>query len=374
VPVPDNQLPVELPKVEHYEPTDTGESPLAAVTDWVNTTCPICGGKAKRETDTMPNWAGSSWYYLRYYDAHNDKVFADRKKLDYWGEVDFYLGGMEHTTLHLLYSRFWHQFLYDKGLVPTPEPYKSRRGQGIILAPDNSKMSKSKGNVVNPSDIIDQGYGADALRLAITFLAPYEQTTPWNPETVSGTFRFLQRVWAITQRYTTAKKTKDNPEQEGPILVATHAAIKKVSGDIKDMGFNTAIAALMEFTNELYKIEAKAGFKSAKAWQFALENLMQLLSPFAPHISEELWQQLGAKESVHLSSWPVHDEAYLVKDVIKIAVQVNGKLRGEIEVANGSSQEVIEQEAKLNQNVAKLLTGDIKKVIYINGRLINFVI
>ena len=374
IPVPDDQLPVTLPEVEHYEPTNNGESPLAAVKDWVNTTCPKCGGPAKRETDTMPNWAGSSWYYLRYMDAHNDKVFADRKKLDYWGEVDLYLGGMEHTTLHLLYSRFWHQFLYDQGLVPTPEPYKSRRGQGIILAPDGSKMSKSKGNVVNPTDIIDQGYGADSLRLAITFLAPYDQTTPWSSESVAGTFRFLQRVWVLAQKYIQADKTSKNTESDGRILSAAHGAIKKVSHDLEQMNFNTAISALMEFTNELYKIEAKESFAAVKAWDFAIKTLLQLLAPFAPHVTDELWSQLGQKESIHCSDWPVHDEGYLVKNTVTIAVQVNGKLRGEIEMPFDSEQSAIEEAAKLHENVTQNIKGDVKKVIYIENKLINFVV
>jgi leucyl-tRNA synthetase len=374
VPVPEDQLPVTLPKVDHYEPTDTGESPLAAITEWVYTSCPVCGGPAKRETDTMPNWAGSSWYYLRYYDAKNDKEFASQDKLKYWGEVDLYLGGMEHTTLHLLYSRFWHQFLFDQKLVPTPEPYKCRRGQGIILAPDGQKMSKSKGNVINPLDIIEQGYGADALRLAITFLAPYDQTTPWNPEVVAGTLRFLQRVWVITQRYIETDIMTDNVELEGELLTASHKAIKKVSKDLETMNFNTAISALMEFTNELYKIEAKDGFASVKAWDFTIKTLLQLLAPFAPHITEELWQQIGQKESIHLSQWPVHNEAYLVKHVITIAIQVNGKLRGDIEMPHDADQKAIEESAKQHENVAQHLTGDIKKVIYVPGKLINFVV
>jgi len=374
VPVPEDQLPVKLPDVKAYEPTDNGESPLAAIDSWVNTTCPKCGGKARRETDTMPNWAGSSWYYLRYFDAHNGKEFAARDKLDYWGEVDLYLGGMEHTTLHLLYSRFWHQFLYDQGLVPTAEPYKARRGQGIILAPDGFKMSKSRGNVINPSDIIDQGYGADSLRLGITFLAPYDMTTPWNPEIVAGTFRFLQRVWAICQRFAVEKETTNNSELEGELLVSTNKAIKKVSEDLEHMSFNTAIAALMEFTNELYKLEAKTGFDPKKTWEAALKSLIQLLAPFAPHISEELWRDLGEKESVHTSQWPVHDETYLVKRVVTIAVQVNGKLRGEIEMPYDSEQSAVEEAAREKQNVAQYLKDDVRKVIYVDNRLINFVV
>ena len=354
VPVPEDQLPVTLPEVEHYEPTDTGESPLAAIDSWVNTTCPKCGGPAKRETDTMPNWAGSSWYYLRYYDAQNDKEFAAQDKLQYWGQADLYLGGMEHTTLHLLYSRFWHKFLYDQKLVPTDEPYKSRRGQGIILAEDGNKMSKSKGNVVNPIDIIDQGYGADALRLAITFIAPYDQTTAWKPESVPGTYRFLNRVWNLAQEYQKAQKT-DSLANEGEILGAVHRCIYKVSSDLENLSFNTAISALMELTNKLYIIKEQDKFAD-KSWAFALQSLLKLLAPFAPHITDELWQRLGQEGSIHLAPWPVHNDAYLVQNTVKIAIQINGKVRGDIEMPIDSEQSAIEEAAKLHENAAAYLS------------------
>lgn len=371
VPVPDEDLPVELPKVDNYEPTDTGESPLAAITDWVNTTCPNCEKPAKRETDTMPNWAGSSWYYLRYYDAHNDKKFADKDKLKYWGEVDMYLGGMEHTTLHLLYSRFWHQFFYDQGLVPTPEPYAARRGQGIILAEDGTKMSKSKGNIVNPNEIIDAGYGADALRMAIAFLAPYDQTTPWSSESVAGTHRFISRVWTLVQEFIQADKgAKPNKD----LLVAQHKAIKRVSEDLHEMGFNTAVAALMEYVNELYKIKAKDNFAS-KEWSETLQVLIKLMSPYAPHVAEELWLTLGGEGSVHISEWPVHDEKYLVADTITIVVQVNGKVRAQLAMPAGSEQELVEKRAKENERVQEYLQNkDVKKVIYVPDKLISFVV
>lgn len=372
VAVLDDQLPVQLPKVDQYEPTDNGESPLAAIDEWVNTTCPICGKPAKRETDTMPNWAGSSWYYLRYYDAHNDSVFADRKKLDYWGTVDMYLGGMEHTTLHLLYSRFWHQFLYDQGLVPTGEPYAARRGQGIILAADNTKMSKSKGNVVNPSDIIESGYGADALRLAITFLAPYDQTTPWSPESVAGTHRFLQRVWTLTQRYTSVESASSDSGEA--VLRAAHKVIKKVSTDLQNMNFNTAIAAQMEYVNVLYRLAQDDIFASTEAWHFAIESLLQLLAPFAPHIAEELWAQLGHKDSIHTAKWPIFDEKYLVQDTVTVVIQVNGKLRGEIEVAADASEDSVVEAAKIHDKVAGYLDGQtIRKIIFVPNKLVNFV-
>ncbi len=372
VAVPDDQLPVELPSVDNYEPTDTGESPLANIKEWVNTKCPKCGGQAKRETDTMPNWAGSSWYYLRYFDPHNDRVFADKKKLQYWGMVDLYLGSMEHTTLHLLYSRFWHQFFYDQGLVPTPEPYAARRGQGIILASDGQKMSKSKGNVIDPTELINSGYGADALRVLIVFLAPYDMTTPWNQSGISGTFRFLQRVWTLTHEF--LDNSSADKAEDGPLRRATHTAIKKVSEDLNSMQFNTAIAALMECTNELYKIKADQGFAARDDWRFALKTLVQLLAPFAPHIAEQLWQDLGNEGSVHLSTWPVHDEKYLVSKTITIVVQVNGKVRANIEVPAGAAKDTIIDAAKADEKVKTYLKKEARKTIYVPGKLVNFVV
>jgi leucyl-tRNA synthetase len=371
VAVPEDQLPVTLPAVEHYEPTDNGESPLSEITDWVNTTCPVCGQPAKRETDTMPNWAGSSWYYLRYFDARNDQDFADRKKLDYWGAVDMYLGGMEHTTLHLLYSRFWHQFLYDQGLVPTPEPYAARRGQGIILAADGTKMSKSKGNVVNPTDIIESGYGADALRLSIAFLAPYDQTTPWSPEGVAGTHRFLQRAWTLVQEFLVAEPGQaDSPE----LKRAVHQTIKKVSTDLDSMAFNTAIAAMMELVNQLYQHKAAHGFE-ARDWDWTLETLLQLLAPFAPHMAEELWSQLGHEESIHTVQWPAYDEKLLVQDTATLVIQVNGKLRGQIEVSANVDEVTAVEAAKSHDKVAGYLKdATIRKTIYVPGKLVNFVV
>jgi leucyl-tRNA synthetase len=369
-------LPVTLPPVDHYEPTDTGESPLAAITDWVNTTCPICGKPAKRETDTMPNWAGSSWYYLRYYDAHNDTAFADRKKLDYWRDVDIYLGGMEHTTLHLLYSRFWHQFLYDQGLVPTPEPYKARRGQGIILAADGTKMSKSKGNVVNPTEVIDSGYGADALRVAIAFIAPYDQTTPWSPEGVAGTFRFLQRTWTLVNEFNDTTHIGDaDPVVEKSLYKVTHGLIKRASHDLEELSFNTAIAAQMDAVNQLYKLKEQDHFASREAWKFALQSLLLLMAPFAPHLSEELWQLLGNKTSIHISSWPDFDEKYLQSDTMTIVVQVNGKLRSQLTMPTETDELAVIAAAKADNKVAAYLKGhDIKKTIYVASKLVSFVI
>lgn len=367
VPVPDDQLPVTLPDVEHYEPTDTGESPLAAITDWVNTTCPTCGGAAKRETDTMPNWAGSSWYYLRYFDAHNDQEFAARDKLDYWGMVNLYLGGMEHTTLHLLYSRFWHEFFYDIGLVPTPEPYAARRGQGIILAEDGRKMSKSLGNVVNPMEVVDAGYGADALRLAIAFIAPYDQTTPWDSKGVAGTYRFLNRVWTLVQEHLAS-------ETEGSVPVRlTHQLIKKVSTDLDTMSFNTAIAAMMEYTNDLYKLKT-AGMQG-ESWRIALKLLLKVLAPYAPHITEELWSAMGFDGSIHTMEWPHYDEALLVDETVKIVLQVNGKVRATMTAAKDTSDQDLERLALAHERVQEYLTGNApKRVVVIPNRLVNVVV
>jgi leucyl-tRNA synthetase len=376
VAVPDDQLPVTLPKVDKYEPTDTGESPLAAIDSWVNTTCPVCGKPAKRETDTMPNWAGSSWYYLRFFDAHNDQRFADPEKLKYWGEVDMYLGGMEHTTLHLLYSRFWHQFFYDLGLVPTPEPYRARRGQGIILAADGSKMSKSKGNVINPNTILDQGYGADALRLAIAFLAPYDQTTPWSPEGVAGTFRFVQRIWTLVREFmeSDAKNATDQAITED-IMRAVHVAIKRVTFGLEQMSFNTAVAALMECVNELYKCKAKDNYANRDAWKFALESLVQLVAPYAPHAAEELWREFGHDTSIHVSQWPRYDEKYLTQDVMQIVVQVNGKVRSRIELPTGAPEAAVLDAVKVDEKTAAFIDGKaIKKSIYVPGKLVNIVV
>lgn len=372
VAVPDNQLPVTLPEIENYEPSDDGQSPLANVEEWVNTTCPECGQPAKRETDTMPNWAGSSWYYLRYYDPANDQAFADPEKLKYWADVDLYLGGMEHTTLHLLYSRFWHQFFYDQKLVPTSEPYGARRGQGIILAADGSKMSKSKGNVVNPTEIIDSGYGADAVRLAVAFLAPYDQTTPWSPEGVAGTHRFLQRTWTLIQEYIDAQDKGEDPNDQ--LLKVINRATSKVNDDLEKMNFNTAIAALMDGVNQLYKIKAGNGFV-AKEWPVTFNILLRLLAPYAPHTSEELWQQLGFEGSVHQADWPEADKKYLAQDIAVIVVQVNGKLRAQIECEPDTPEAEVVDKAKNHEKVAAHINGrPIKKTIFVKNRLINFVV
>lgn len=372
VPVPEKDLPVVLPEIKSYEPSGDGRSPLANVPEFVNTTCPKCGGKATRETDTMDGFACSSWYFLRFADPHNSKkAFAD-EKAKFWLPVDDYIGGAEHAVMHLLYARFWTKVMFDEGLVDFNEPFKSLRNQGMILAPDGNKMSKSKGNTIEPGGLIDQGYGADSIRLMELFIGPWNQAVSWSVDGIGGTFRFLQRVWVLSQEFIDSEKG-DGSDPE--IISATHKAIKKVSEDLNDMQFNTAIAALMEFTNELYKIKADKGFVAKADWEFALSTLLQLLAPFAPHISEELWQDLGNKGSIHLSKWPVHDEKHLVSQEMNIVVQVNGKLKANIKVPVDSTEEDIVDLSKAEDKVAQSLAGkEIKKTIYVKGRLVNFVV
>lgn len=359
VPVPEKDLPVELPVVEKYEPTDTGESPLAKIEEWVNVRCPLCGDMAKRETDTMPNWAGSSWYYLRYTDIENDKEFASPKKLKYFTPVDWYNGGMEHTTLHLLYSRFWHKFLFDLGFVPTSEPYKKRTSHGLILAEGGEKMSKSKGNVVNPDDIVKQ-FGADTLRLYEMFMGPFEQAIAWNEASLVGPRRFIERVWKLGGR----SKKQEVSSKEGFLM---HSTIKKVSEDIESMSFNTAVSAMMVWANELEKQEtiSEAEYKT----------LLKLLAPFAPHVTEEIWRDLGHEESIHTSDWPKWEEKNLLRDEVTYAVQVNGKVRGEIRVSKDLEEKEIEKLAQAEPDVAKWLTGkSVKKIIVVPKKIVNIVI
>ena len=360
VPVPEDQLPLTLPEVENYEPTDDGESPIAKMTDWVNTTCPCCGAPAKRETDTMPQWAGSSWYFLRYMDPHNPDALASKEALQYWSPVDWYNGGMEHTTLHLLYSRFWHRFLYDIGVVPTKEPYAKRTSHGMILGEGGEKMSKSRGNVVNPDDII-KAYGADTLRLYIMFIGDFEQAATWSDNAVKGCKRFLDKVWNLSESCSDSLEyTKENE-------AGIHKCIKKVADDIENMKFNTAIAAMMTLVGDFQKNGCTKG---------DMKTLITLLSPFAPHIAEELWENLGfAGEGMACQqSWPVYDESKTVASTVTIAVQVSGKLRGTVEVPAGSGNEVIEAAAKEIPTVAKFLAPlDIVKVIHVPGKLVNFI-
>lgn len=363
VSVPDKDLPVVLPKVKSYTPTDNGESPLATITKWVNVKCPKCKGKAKRETDTMPNWAGSSWYYLRYTDPKNNKEFASQKNLKYWTPVDWYNGGMEHTTLHLLYSRFWHKFLYDMKLVPTKEPYMKRTAHGMILAEGGVKMSKSKGNVINPDDIV-KIYGADTFRVYEMFIGPFDQTAVWNTESIIGSRRFLEKVWRL------GIKIADNSSKkiESGIALQTllHKTIKKISEDIESMNFNTAISSMMILANEMEKVEvSKDDF----------EKFLQILAPFAPHITEELWFMLGEKTSIHKSSWPKWDKNKIIEEEIKIAIQVNGKVRAEIMISKDMTEEKIKDLALKNKSIITWIENkEIRRVIYVLGRVINIVI
>lgn len=362
MPVPEEDLPVELPKVKNYEPTETGQSPLAVIKKFVETKCPKCKGSAKRETDTMPNWAGSNWYFLRYLDPKNDKTFADRKKIDHWMPVDLYNGGMEHTTLHLLYSRFIYKFLFDQGLVPGPEPYARRTSHGVILASDGRKMSKSFGNVINPDDIVKE-YGADTLRLYEMFVAPFDQMVPWADRGVVGVKRFLDRVW----KFYNVKHKELTETQVGEERKIIHKLIKKISADLNDMKFNTAVAAFMESLNSLEQRE--------RLGKQTLDTYSILLAPFAPHITEELWQMLGHKESVHLQSWPAHDETLLKEDVVQIIVQVNGKMRDTVKVAQDTAQNDIENQALDSPKVQAQIAGKtIVKTIHVPGRIVNFVV
>ncbi len=360
IPLPESELPLKLPKVEKYQPTDTGESPLAAMTDWVNTICPKCGGSAKRETDTMPNWAGSSWYFLRYADPENKKELASKKALEYWMPVDWYNGGMEHTVLHLLYSRFWNQFLFDIGVAPTREPYAKRTSHGLIMGPDGEKMSKSRGNVVNPDEMVEQ-YGADALRMYILFMGPFDQPVAWDTNGLVGVKRFLERIWKLQEKLVRQEVT--NPR----LLSIVHQIIKKVTEDVEAMRFNTAIAKLMELCNEMYKSD----WLSADSYQL----LLKLLSPFAPHIAEELWNQTGEEGSIAFAEWPTYDESLIKTDTVTIAVQINGKLRDTFEADVNLSEQDAKQIALSQPNVAKHLDGKApKKVIYVKGKLVSIVL
>ena len=363
VPLPEDQLPLVLPEVDSYEPTDNGESPLAPMTDWVNTTCPCCGGPAKRETDTMPQWAGSSWYFLRYMDPHNDKVLASKEALEYWSPVDWYNGGMEHTTLHLLYSRFWHKFLYDIGVVPTKEPYQKRTSHGMILGEGGEKMSKSRGNVVNPNDIVDE-YGADTMRTYIMFIGDFEKAAAWSANAVKGCKRFLDRVWNLGEMEHTGEDY--SPANEA----AVHKAIKKVSEDIEAMKFNTAIAALMALVNDFYANGASRGDMKA---------LILMLSPFAPHICEEMWENMGfaaaeGKMACQMA-WPVYDESKTIASEVEMAVQIQGKLRGSVKVPMDSDEATVVAAAKTVDKVARQLEGmEIVKVIHVKNKLVNLIV
>ena len=366
VPVPEKDLPVVLPEVDDYEPK--GESVLASQIDWVHTTCPTCGGPAQRETDTMDGYACSSWYLLRYTDPHNDKAAWDPKKAAYWAPLDMYVGG-DHAVAHLLYVRFWNHVFYDMGLVPAKEPVGRLVYHGLIGAEDGRKMSKSLGNVVDPLEVIDQGYGADALRTFELFLGPINENSNWSSRGIAGVYRFLNRVWTLVQEYDEAEKVDT---KNADLVALTHRTIKKVTDDYRRLSFNTAIAALMEYVNELYKMKT-GGFSSE--WQHSLEALIQLLAPIAPHIGAELWQQLGHNSQLDFDQWPTWDETLLVADMMMIIVQVNGKVRAKVNIASDSDEEAVKTAALAESNVVKFLDGKAPvKVIYIPGRLVNIVI
>lgn len=360
VPVPESELPVMLPEVENYEPTDTGESPLANITDWVNTTCPKCGGHARRETDTMPQWAGSSWYFLRYTDPDNDKNLASKEALDYWMPVDWYNGGMEHTTLHLLYSRFWHKFLFDLGVVPGPEPYAKRTSHGMILGDNNEKMSKSRGNVVNPDDIV-RDYGADTLRTYEMFIGDFEKSVPWSENGVKGCRRFLERVWRLQEI------VKDGDEYSNKLESSIHKTIKKVSEDFETLKFNTGIAALMSLLNEFNDV----GSITKKD----LKTYLTLLNPVAPHITEELWKITDLGGFLHDTTWPIYDEKKLKDQIIEMPIQINGKVRGKIEVSVDDTQDMIREKILKDENILKFMDGkEIVKEIFVAGKIYNIVV
>jgi leucyl-tRNA synthetase len=375
VPVPDNQLPVLLPDLKTFEPSGDGKSPLANVENFVDVVCPKCGAAAKRETDTMDGFACSSWYFLRFADPNNHKQAFAQDKADFWLPVDDYIGGAEHAVMHLLYARFWTKVMFDEGLIKFSEPFTTLRNQGMILAPDGQKMSKSKGNTIEPDSLIEQGYGADTVRIMELFIGPWDQKANWSVEGVGGAHRFLQRIWVLVQEFIDSNESDEKHPASKDINRAVHQVIKKVSRDLEDLGFNTAIAALMEFVNFLYLQKNSHKFSNKDDWQFALETLVKLTSPFAPHITEELWHELGGKGSVHTSDWPMHDEKYLVVKNITIVVQVNGKLRAQMEVPTESSEAEIVKAASSDPRVIKSLgTKKISKTIYVSKKLVNFVI
>ncbi len=361
VPIPESELPLRLPMVESYEPTDTGESPLANMTEWVETTCPCCGKKAYRETDTMPQWAGSSWYYLRYMDPHNSEALASKEALDYWHQVDWYNGGMEHTTLHLLYSRFWHKFLYDIGVVPTKEPYAKRTSHGMILGANGEKMSKSRGNVVNPDDIVNE-YGADTLRMYEMFIGDFEKAAPWSTNSVRGCRKFIERFWNLQEMVTGEDFIRPELEKE------FHKTIKKVGNDIENIKFNTAIAALMALINTIYA--------TGKVTKKELAIFAVLLNPFAPHVTEEVWEACKLGDGILAQAkWPEYDESKCVDSTIEIVAQVNGRIKAKLNIAADAAQEDVLDLAKSEPKVQEAINGmNIIKEIYVRGKLVNIVV
>lgn len=359
-PIPEEELPLVLPDIEDYEPGENGESPLAKQTEWIKTKCPCCGKDARRETDTMPQWAGSSWYFLRYMDPHNDKELASKEALKYWSPVDWYNGGMEHTTLHLLYSRFWHKFLYDIGVVPTKEPYKKRTSHGMILGGNGEKMSKSKGNVINPDDIVGE-FGADSFRVYEMFMGPFDQTAPWSMESIRGCSKFLDRVWNLKDMVV------DGDEFSPKFEKMMHKAIKKVSSDVEEMKFNTAVATFMTMVNEFYK-EKQINRAEYKVF-------LQLLNPFAPHMTEELFKELGEEKDISQTPWPTYDESKTIDDEIEIPVQINGKVKTTIKIAKDEEECMVKDKVRENETIKALIKDKtVVKEIYVKGKIFNIVV
>ncbi len=374
VAIPDDQLPVVLPEVEDFKPKGGNTSVLAEVKDWVNTTCPKCGGPAKRETDTMDGYACSSWYFLRYLDPFNENQAWNPDVANHWMPVDFY-NGADHATAHLLYARFWTRFFHKLGLVNDPEPFKNMMYNAYILAPDGLKMSKSKGNVIDPLEIMDSGYGADSLRVYEMFIAPYDMEAPWDTRGVPGAYRFLNRTWNLVQEYLEGEEVFLSKEDETKILTIAHKTIKKVTEDIENDKFNTAVSAMMEAVNGYFKLKEEIGIGKNDEWKTCLESLLQVLAPFAPHIAEELWHQLGNETTIHIDNWPEWDEEYLIENTAVIIVQVNGKLRAKLELSPEVSEEEAIAAAKAHEKIAPLLVGsELKRAIYIKGKVVNLVI
>lgn len=372
--VQDEQLPVVLPELEDYAPSGDGRSALARAAEWLIVDCPSCGGKAERETDTLDTYIDSSWYMLRYFDpANEDKIF-DSTTVNKWMPIDFYNGG-DHATAHMIYARFITRFLHKQGLVAGPEPFKRFLFNGKVTASDGQMFSKSKGNGVDPLEIIAQGYGADALRTYLMFAAPLDLWMRWDPQGVPGTFRFINRVWNLTQEYLDTKNASNNTEENAKLLQIIHPTIRKVTADIEDQKYNTAIAALMKATNELYEAKVSVGFGDKASWQFVLESMAMMIAPFAPHVAEELWNHLGHQDSVHIGNWPVWDDTYLLSDMLKIAIQVNGKLRGTVEVPASATQEEIVAVAQSDEKISPYISNqEIKKTVYVPGKLVSFVV
>jgi leucyl-tRNA synthetase len=360
VPVPESELPLILPETKSFTPSGTGESPLATIPDWVNTKCPVCGGSAKRETNTMPQWAGSCWYYLRYLDPKNAGAFADKAKVDYWMPVDLYVGGAEHAVLHLLYARFWHKVLFDIGVVGSKEPFFRLVNQGMILGEDNQKMSKSRGNVINPDDIVRE-FGADSMRVYEMFMGPLEVSKPWSTSGLIGVSRFLEKVWSIADR------AMSDAEPSAELAKLLHKTIKKVSGDTSSLNFNTAISQMMIFINEMVRLDSPP----RSAW----ESFVLLLSPYAPHLCEELWERLGKRGGLSRAPWPAWDEALCADDHMEIIVQVNGKIRDRFTVAAGTAETELESRARAMPRLVEWIGGkSIAKVIVVKDKLVNFVV